>query len=547
MKGLSLVAGAALVMATALAFTAPSARAANLCVGNGPGCFSTLQGAVDAAHDGDTIRIGRGTFAGGVTVDVSVELVGAGPARTIIRGGGPVLTIGAFGAASEPTVSIDGVAITGGITRSSVESSPFTGQEGVFAAGGGIDIPPNADFSGGATVTITNSVIAGNRVAPNATVGSGLDCPQGECPFALAGGGGISNWGTLTLRKTVVKNNRIGTASGLSTLASDAEGGAILNWLAPLTIRNSVIEGNGAAASAPNGRFAEGGGLMLFGGTLTMTNSLVAGNHATLAAGLPTSVEQLANGGGMHITSGVTAAAIRNTIIAGNAVSMTNTVGDAVAFSGGIHVDLDVDFTMTGSLVARNSVKVSTSGYPGDAHGDSGGGQFLGQISHSHISGNTVYADASSGNAFALAGAGWVLADLPVTIADSVMAQNHIRAASSTGSASVMGGGLVLDNAPDVPGDAGVVLRNSTVSRNSANARGTSGVAQGGGIFDAAVPPNGPFGSPLTLTNSSIIGNVLTASPSIPLQGGGLYLRDQPLTLNNSVIARNVPDQCFGC
>ena len=54
------------------------ASAADLCVGGGPGCFATLQGAVDASQDGDTIYVRRGTFAGGVTIDKSVALVGAG-------------------------------------------------------------------------------------------------------------------------------------------------------------------------------------------------------------------------------------------------------------------------------------------------------------------------------------------------------------------------------------------------------------------------------------------------------------------------------------
>src|SRR5207247_8863983 len=62
-------------------------------------------------------------------------LVGAGSDRTTISGGGPVLTIGTFGAASEPTVTIDGVAITGGVTRSSWATGP---GDGVFALGGGV-------------------------------------------------------------------------------------------------------------------------------------------------------------------------------------------------------------------------------------------------------------------------------------------------------------------------------------------------------------------------------------------------------------------------
>jgi hypothetical protein len=30
-------------------------------------------------------------------------------------------------------------------------------------------------------------------------------------------------------------------------------------------------------------------------------------------------------------------------------------------------------------------------------------------------------------------------------------------------------------------------------------------------------------------------------------QGGGIYLQDNPITLTNSSVAQNVPDQCFDC
>src|SRR5438876_3013007 len=157
---------AGLVAAATTAAGSGSAAAATLTVCPSGCAFNQIGPAVAAAKNGDTIAVAAGTYQGGITIDVSVKLTGAGPGRTIISGGGPVITIGQIFAASEPTVSIDGVTITGGVTRSSPESSPFTGTEGVWAAGGGIEIPPNADFSGGATVTISNSVITGNRVAP---------------------------------------------------------------------------------------------------------------------------------------------------------------------------------------------------------------------------------------------------------------------------------------------------------------------------------------------------------------------------------------------
>ena len=104
-------------LAFGLAASGGSHAASTHCVG-GTHCYSTLQAAVNAAHNGDTIRIDSGTFAGGVTITSSVNLVGAGAKKTTISGGGPVLTIGAIFAATEPTVSIDGVTITDGVTTS---------------------------------------------------------------------------------------------------------------------------------------------------------------------------------------------------------------------------------------------------------------------------------------------------------------------------------------------------------------------------------------------------------------------------------------------
>src|SRR5262249_20177695 len=124
------------------------------------GCaFSQIAPAIAAASPGDTIQVAAGTYDGGFTIHRSVKLVGAGAGSTLIKGGGPVITIGQAFAASEPTVSISAVTITGGETRSA-----FFGN-GFLAVGGGISVPPADNFAQGATVTISNSVITGNKVA----------------------------------------------------------------------------------------------------------------------------------------------------------------------------------------------------------------------------------------------------------------------------------------------------------------------------------------------------------------------------------------------
>jgi hypothetical protein len=496
------------------------------CVGAGGGCYPTIQAALDAAQDGDTIRLGHGTFAGGITITKSVRLLGSGAKSTVIKGGGSVITIGEFGAAIEPTVMISGVTITGGFATSSPESVPFVGQEGVFAVGGGVEIPPNADFSGGANVTISNSAITGNRVAPTQTVPSGLaTCPGGSCPFALATGGGIDSWGNLTLTDTTVSHNQVGAASGL---ASDAEAGGVRSWLGALTLVRTSVDDNVAMAGGSNGRYADSGGVFLEGGgSLSMSGSSISHNSASLAGSLPDSVDMQAVAGGLHIGGGVVAT-IRNSRFVGNAVSMTNSVGNASAFSGGLHADVDI--TASGIVISNNTVSASGTGFAG---ADSGAGELGGTFSGAIMSGNTVAATSADDWAIASAGASIYRGALTGT----VISGNRATASSQSAGVWVNGGALIADV-------GGISLTDSVVTRNTIQGTGLEGVVLGGGIFDALTA--GPPGGPLNLTRTAVTWNTATGSAGLTVQGGGIYT-DNVVTSVNSVIAHNQPDQCVGC
>ncbi len=443
------------------------------------GCtFGQIAPAIAAASPGDTVQVAAGSYAGGFTIDKGVRLVGAGAGTTMITGGGPVVTIGKLGTADEPTVSISGVTITGGVTRSSPESTLFSGAEDVYAFGGGVEIPPNADGTGGATVTISNSIITDNRAAPTGAIDSGIPCPpditiaciNGDLPFAWAAGGGIDNWGTLTLVNTTVSNNHIGSASGLSTDASEADGAAIQNWLGPLRIENTIITGNHAGVAAPDGRSADSGAIFLLGGTLMMRNSWLTDNEASVSTTMPTDVagDTGAVAGAIHLTGNVSIATIDNTTIAGNSARMTNTLGDATAFSGGIHVDLGVTFRLTNSNVSDNRVSVATlPGSSGSVTADSAAGEMHGTISNTSLVDNTVSVRSDAGDANAIAGASIFFGSM----SNSLVRGNRVQASAPHGAASVSGGGLLAD-------DGGMTLRATTVSANTAEADGHSAIAQ---------------------------------------------------------------------
>jgi hypothetical protein len=522
---------------------AGSASAATLSVCPSGCQYTQLAPALAAAHDGDTITLGPGTYQGGVTVDASVNLVGAGASQTTISGGGPVLTIGTFGtSAAEPTVSISGVTVTGGVTRTSVFSAASGyGKDGAWAAGGGILIPPaNANFdqtSQGATVTISNSVITGNRVAPSVNVRFPQLCRT--CRFAQAEGGGIESFGTLTVTQTTISDNRIGSASGLSDLANYADGAGIADHYGALTVTDSRLYGNQATGTGKYAQSAEGGAIFIeTSPSLMVTGSSITGNQTSVAASMPDGIDVGANSGGIHISGDVPTADIAKSTISDNSTTMTNTVGNSNAFSAAVHASPPTVLNLTADVFADNKVTSATlPGSTGYVQADSGVGErgTEGTITRVLMTGNTVSATSVASNVYTGGG----VSNSGGTYIDSVISNNHITASAPNGAVYASGGGIQADT-------PGLTLQGTKVRGNSIDATGASGEIDGGGVFDANTG-GGPMGGPLTLTNSSITGNSLTASPGITVHGGGLFLRDWPMTSTGSTIAGNTPDQCFGC
>jgi hypothetical protein len=206
----------------------------------------TITYAVSKAVANDVISIGAGTFVeNGLVIFDPVQLIGEGPANTIIQGGDPVVALKAQSA-------LCGLTITGGFGH---------------AHGGGI----NSQLE----TTMVNCVVSGNAT-------------QG------ADGAGISSQGIMSIGDSSISDNHGILGGGLSltggsqtlvvnsTIANNSAsfGGGIVLENAMASVINSTISGN----TATN----EGGGILIAGASavLNLSLSTITNNAAPTGSGV---------------------------------------------------------------------------------------------------------------------------------------------------------------------------------------------------------------------------------------------------------------------
>ena len=517
------------------------------CVRIGTVCFATVQSALDAAHDGDTIIVPAGQYPGGITIAKSVTLRGAGVGKTVITGGEHVVTVGTYRAAagSEPTVTIAGVTITGGRAT----DSPTSDLRHIEARGAGVQMLPDEEWGGG-NLTITDSLITDNRAAPTATLlplpeteDGWPICPQGFCAYAGAIGAGIDAIGSLTLIRTTVSANESAGA-----LVSDAVGAGIA-FDGSLSLIDSVVTDNHAIGGGGNARYAEGGGIFGHGGSLSLLRSSVSGNESALHVTWPTTVDgvwldTLANGGGIHIGDDATVSIV-SSHIDGNRSSYDNPNGSWGAINAGAQFGLRTSLVMKDSTVSGNVLSARLGST--DASGPMGGAvEWDGDatISGSRFVGNIVTVNALHGGAGAWAAvaalSGISLVEAKTVISDSVISGSVVTATTTTGNAQILGAGLLSET--------DLTLDRVLITANRAAARGNGGTALGGGIATGALVlgPEEALPSALHLNGSTVTANALTGAAGVALSGGGIY-SEVPVALTRSIVAGNQPDQCVGC
>ena len=199
----------------------PAVHADTLTVCENGSCdYPTIKDAVDAAFSGDTISLLDTVFTeSGILVDKNVTIVGGNTAGTIIQA---------------------------------------------------------AEAEGEATDRVLEIWSDAEVILEDVTV------RYGNVEASLARGGGILNYGTLTLKHvTVEANSAVGLPGDPGWLA---EGGGVYNE-GILVIRASTIQGNRAVGGRGNpgadGGDGHGGGIFAgAGGSVDLVNSTVSGNVA---------------------------------------------------------------------------------------------------------------------------------------------------------------------------------------------------------------------------------------------------------------------------
>ncbi|HUF54112.1 MAG TPA: choice-of-anchor Q domain-containing protein [Dehalococcoidia bacterium] len=444
---------------------------------------SATQPDCDAGTGEDTI-----VFAAGVTlITITGDLPSiSDPAGLTIDGAGLVTINGdgmflPFITNTGAGLTLDGLTVTNGGESAIInngdlilQNAEITNSNATFSSGA---IQNNPD----ATATINNSLVMGNSaIAEN--------------------GGGIFNFGTMTLNNTTVSNNNANQHGGgifntgtlqlnnstVSFNGAGQRGGGIWNE-DELTLNNTDVNGN-TAANYGGGIFAEAPG------TVTITNgSSLSSNLASVNGGgiLSESVLVVQNSS----VNGNTAANYGGGINAGGPVTITNStiIGNTAVTGGGGGIQAQI-----------SSLTIANSTLTGNSAGTDGGAIRNVSLNATTISGSTL----SGNNAGAQGGA--IYSDEPgstVSIVSSTLSGNTANS-----------GGAIRANF------SGLSLGNSTVTGNTA--------VFGGGIYNGEESSTG-------LINVTITDNTATTS------GGGVY---SPADAPGDVVMRNtiIADQQAG-
>ena len=380
-----LVAGASAVVADTL--QVPSAD------------YPTIQSAIDAAVDGDTVQVAAGTYYGTlVWYSKSIALLGAGRDVTVIDAGDDMRC--AYLEGVPDTARIEGFMFTGrgryyvtGVHL--IDSSPmivgntFTGNR--------------ARYGGGLTLERSSATLVGNLLTDNSGMGGALYLLESYA--TLSDNTMSGNSGSLGGAVCIADSEATLTSNIITHNYASDRGGALYLDSSRATLTDNTISYN------YGGR--RGGALRLYHSRVILRRNIISGNRT--------------DGHGGAIDAGIFSylAGVVDNVITDNSAE----------YGGALYLDAYVSGTLDGNTIARNSAETDGGGvYLGGAGvacilrnnsishntaGRWGGGLYIGGTNPS-LTNNTIFQNsASEGGGVYLRNRAWAMLTND-TIADNI-------------------------------------------------------------------------------------------------------------------------------
>ncbi|MBN1888559.1 MAG: hypothetical protein JW850_11235, partial [Thermoflexales bacterium] len=331
---------------------------------------------------------------------------------------------------------------------------------------------------GSARVTLDNTDVFGNQ----ASYGGGLYVDVGN---------------VLTITRDSDVTNNTATAYG---------GGARV-W--------GTLLGDDWSSSITNNSAPNGGGVAVPGGVLHFDGSHVTDNIATGAQG---------RGGGIYVyAGGVVTLTGSSNISRNDAYDGAGIYADAASLELGAVLHSNVATNYGGGVyLANDSTLRATGTYVGYSAAGWGGNEAARGGGIYAVTSTVDFAGNIYNNLASVRGAGIHAEISTITLTNASVGGTGANQANRLASSSSYGVGLYLDNRTHA------MLSNTVVASNTFPATAT--MSYGGGAFVTG-------GSVMTLTNSTVERHL--APSTIDGRGGGIYLSNATLTLENSQVLSN--------
>jgi hypothetical protein len=454
------------------------------CGGAGP-CYSSVQAAVDAAAEGDEIRIAAGTYTGTNSNGGLSQMVYLVKSLTI-KGGYTTSnwdTSDPDGNLTELQAQTLGrvVYVSGAATVVTLEGLHLTYGNSDGLGGHSPTSPVNYDAGGGIYVYQSNVALNHCWISNNTSPSNGY------------GGGLYSKSGLVQMTRTIMENNEAGHGGAAYLTSSQVQIGA-----------NSEFRNN--RTTTANG---EGAAIRAGGGTFTLSDSLIEDNTASANAPFA---------GALDISSDqflVERTTIQTSLKTnGVALGGTGTLQDSTIQSNGysgVRIG-DGDIIVSGTEIASNGTGATYA---------EAGVQIVGNLemdvnladNYIHHNQNT-YSGCNGGGVYIdTAATGWV------TLTDNII-QENVAGKLPTDSHGYGGGVYIIgDN---------VRLERNVIQDNTAI-----------GFIWASTYYYGGLGGGVYTNNSPMLINNLITGNSAKFKGSGVYIRGGSPNLYHTTVANN--------